>query len=239
VRRTKRNDLGTNSNMSNAPWSGPERAANLTVSQASIPQSRVEAGTEGFTMRISQLQRCALILGLLATAAAFALPAGAQQLSSSAIAPATSAADAAPTAIATNISAHPVQNFESTPVTDLPNAPIIAKPIGRIGVERLPSRRLWIALSVAQHGAAVFDAYSTRQAIASGATEQNPLLKPFANSPAIYGATQVAPLILDYAARRMQLCHNSFVRRMWWVPQSTGAAVSIFAGVHNMGVANR
>ena len=37
----------------------------------------------------------------------------------------------------------------------------------------------------------------------------------------------------------MQLSHNSLVRRMWWVPQSTGAAVSIFAGVHNISVANR
>jgi hypothetical protein len=199
----------------------------------------MEADTEDSKMRTSQLQKYARVYGLLAVAAAFALPAGAQQLSSSTIVPATSAADAAPNAIAMNVAANPEQNFETTPVTNLPNAPIVANPIGRIGVERLPSRRLWIALSVAQHGAAVFDAYTTRQAIASGAVEQNPLLRPFASSPAIYGATQVAPLILDYAARRMQLSHNSFVRRMWWVPQSTGAAVSIFAGVHNMNVANR
>ncbi len=191
-------------------------------------------------MRTTRFQKYALIYGLLAAASAFALPAGAQQLlSSSAIVPATSAADAAPTALATTVAAHPEQNFEATPVTDLPNAPIAARPIGRIGVERLPSRRMWIALSAVQHSAAVFDAYSTRQAIASGAVEQNPLLRPFASSPAIYGATQICPLILDYAARRMQLSHNSVVRRMWWVPQSTGTAVSIFSGVHNMNVANR
>jgi len=187
-------------------------------------------------MQTSQIQKYALICGLLA---AFALPAGAQQLSSSAIVPAGKAADAAPTAVAMNVAAQPEQNFETTPVTDLPNAPIIAKPIGTIGVERLPSRRIWLALSAAQHGAAVFDAYTTRQAVANGAVEQNPLLRPFASSPAIYGATQVAPLILDYAARRMQLSHHSLIRRMWWLPQSTGAAVSIFAGVHNMGIANR
>jgi hypothetical protein len=190
-------------------------------------------------MRTSQIRKYTLIYGFLAAAAAFALPVGAQQLSSFAIVPATKATDAAPAAIAMNVATQPEQNFETTPITDLPNAPIIAKPIGRIGVERLPSRRMWIALSVAQHGAAVFDAYTTRQAIASGAVEQNPLLRPFASSPAIYGATQVAPLILDYAGRRMQLSHNRLVRRMWWLPQSTGAAVSIFAGVHNMGVANR
>lgn len=190
-------------------------------------------------MRTSQLRKHALIYGLLAVAIAFAAPLHAQQLSASAIAPATSAADAAPAAITMAVAAHPEQNFETTPVTDLPSAPIAAKPIGRIGVEQLPSRKLWLALSVAQHGAAVFDAYTTRQAIATGATEQNPLLRPFASSPAIYVATQVCPLALDYAGRRMQLSHNSLVRRMWWLPQSTGAAVSIFSGVHNIGVANR
>jgi hypothetical protein len=190
-------------------------------------------------MRTSQLQKYALIYGLLAVAVAFARPVSAQQLSASAIVPATSAADAAPAAVAMNVAASPEQNFEATPVTNLPNTPIAAKPIGRIGVERLPSRKLWLALSVAQHGAAVLDAYTTRQAIATGATEQNPLLRPFASSPAIYAATQVCPLALDYAARRMQLSGNRLVRRMWWLPQSTGAAVSIFSGVHNIGVANR
>jgi len=192
-------------------------------------------------MRANRFQKQALAYGILALGIAFtvAQPARAQELYSSSIVPATSAADAAPAAIATDISAHPLQDFESTPAANLPSAPLVVKPIGRIGVETLPSRRTWIALSVLQHGAAVFDAYSTRQAVESGATEQNPLLRPFASSPAIYAATQVCPLILDYTGRRMQLSHNSFVRRMWWLPQSTGAAVSIFSGVHNMNVANR
>ncbi|MGO9591894.1 MAG: hypothetical protein ACLP3K_17840, partial [Candidatus Acidiferrales bacterium] len=119
-------------------------------------------------MRASKIQKYALMIGFLA-AAAFALPAGAQQLSSSDIVPATKATDGASAAVAMNVAAHPEQNFETTPVIDLPNAPIAAQPIGRIGVERLPSRKMWIALSVAQHGAAVFDAYTTRQAVASGA----------------------------------------------------------------------
>jgi len=189
-------------------------------------------------MRTAQFHKYPFIWGFLAGAIALAQPVCAQQLSSSAILPAAATADVAPTAIAVNVAAHPVQNFESTPVIDLPEAPVAGKPIGRIGVERLPSRKSWIALSIVQHSAAVFDAYSTRQAVASGATEQNPLLRPFASSPAIYAATQVGPLALDYVARRMQLSRNSFVRRMWWVPQSTGAAVSICAGVHNMRVAN-
>jgi hypothetical protein len=137
------------------------------------------------------------------------------------------------------VSARSSQNFESTPLVDLPDALPPAKPAATIGVERLPSRRNWIILSVVQHGAALLDAYSTRQAIASGATEDNPLLRPFASSPAIYAASQVAPLALDYAARRMQLSRNGFLRRTWWVPQSTGTVVSIFSGVHNLHVAGR
>jgi hypothetical protein len=190
-------------------------------------------------MGTNQFQKYALICGFFALAIAFAQPLRAQQMSSSSVLLATAAAEVASTAATMNVAAHPVQNLDATPVVDLPYAASSSKPIGRIGVERLPSRRAWIALSIAQHSAAVFDAYSTRQAIATGATEQNPLLRPFASSPAIYAATQVGPLVLDYAARRMQLSRNGIVRRMWWLPQSTGMAVSICAGVHNMRVANR
>ncbi|HEX4002531.1 MAG TPA: hypothetical protein VHX36_07770 [Candidatus Acidoferrales bacterium] len=190
-------------------------------------------------MRVNQAQKFAVILGVLSLAIALARPVCAQQIASSSILPATAAADAAPTAVAMSVAAQPEQNFESMPITDLAHAASSSKPIGRIGVERMPSRRAWIALSIAQHGAAVLDAYSTRQAIATGATEQNPLLKPFASSPAMYAATQVGPLVLDYAARRMQLSRNSLIRRMWWLPQSTGTAVSICAGVHNLRVADR
>jgi hypothetical protein len=190
-------------------------------------------------MRTNQFEAYAVICGLFALVITFAQPARGQQISSSSRLPATSAADAAPTAVSQDVAAHPSQNLDSTPVIALPDAPLGEKPIGRIGVERLPSRRSWIVLSITQHSAAVFDAYSTRQAIANGATEQNPLLRPFASSPAIYAATQVGPLVLDYAARRMQLSRNSAIRHMWWLPQSTGTAFSICSGVHNMRVADQ
>lgn len=102
-----------------------------------------------------------------------------------------------------------------------------------------PSRRQWLLLSMAQSGAAAFDAYSTRQSIATGAAEEDPMMRPFAHSPAIYGAIQVAPLVLDYFARRMQRSSNSFVRRTWWLPQSMGTATFVFSGAHNLGVAAR
>ena len=107
-----------------------------------------------------------------------------------------------------------------------------------IAVER-PSRRSWLALAAVEHGAAAFDAYSTRDAISHGAVEDDPLMRPFANSPAIYAASQVGPLVLDYVARRMQRSNNSFARRMWWLPQSAATAEFIFCGVHNLHVANQ
>ncbi len=105
--------------------------------------------------------------------------------------------------------------------------------------EEAPSRRKWIALSVAVHGAAAFDAYTTRQAIGRGAVEGDPLMRPFANSPSIYAAIQVAPVVMDFVARRMQRSQNPFLRKMWWLPQTGGAAMYLFSGVHNLGVAGR
>jgi hypothetical protein len=108
-----------------------------------------------------------------------------------------------------------------------------------VSAESLPSRRKWIALSIAQHAAATFDAYSTRNAISGGAVEQDPLMKPFANSSAIYAAIQVCPVALDFAARHMQRSDNNLIRRTWWVPQSVATGMYLFSGVHNIHVANR
>ena len=109
------------------------------------------------------------------------------------------------------------------------------------GIERAinsPSRRQWIALAIIEHGAAGFDAYSTRQAVGHGAVEQDPLMRPFAGSPAIYFATQVAPVLFDLLARHMQRSEYSLVRRAWWMPQTLSAGISTFAGVHNLHVAS-
>ncbi|MFY9754030.1 MAG: hypothetical protein WBS18_09915 [Candidatus Acidiferrales bacterium] len=103
--------------------------------------------------------------------------------------------------------------------------------------ESLPSRRTWLILSAMQHGAATFDAYTTRQSIQQGAVEEDPLMRPFAHSPAMYGAMQVSPFLLDYLARRMQRSDRNFVRHMWWLPQSVSTAVFIVAGVNNLHVA--
>jgi hypothetical protein len=102
--------------------------------------------------------------------------------------------------------------------------------------ESAPARREWLALAVLEHSAAAFDAYSTRDAISRGAKEEDPMMRPFAHSPAIYAAIQVGPVVFDLMARHMQRSQNSFLRRTWWVPQSVSTGASIFSGVHNLSV---
>jgi hypothetical protein len=102
----------------------------------------------------------------------------------------------------------------------------------------MPSRNAWITLSIVQHGAAAFDAYSTRQAVGHGAVEDDPMMRPFAHSPAIYVATQVGPVIFDLLARHMQRSEYPMLRHLWWMPQTMSAGLSIFSGVHNLSVAS-
>jgi hypothetical protein len=98
-------------------------------------------------------------------------------------------------------------------------------------------RVAWYSLAVAGHGAAAFDAYSTRLALSGGyGTEGNPFLRPFANSNALYAVTQVSPVVMDFLGKRMMVSEHRWVRRLWWVPQAAGSGFSIGAGVHNMGV---
>jgi len=130
-----------------------------------------------------------------------------------------------------------LQNSQSLSMIRVPESESVQ---GRfISAESLPSRRNWIALSIAQHAAAAFDAYSTRDAISRGAVEQDPLMRPFANSPAIYAAIQAGPVALDFVARHMQRSDNNFMRRTWWVPQSVSTGMFLFSGIHNIHVANR
>jgi hypothetical protein len=97
-------------------------------------------------------------------------------------------------------------------------------------------RKVWYGLLVTSHAAAGFDAWSTRRAVALGYNEGNPMLRPFANSNAIYVATQVSPAIMDYVGKRMMVSQHGWLRRMWWLPQVAGSGISIGAGVHNTGI---
>jgi hypothetical protein len=154
--------------------------------------------------------------------------------------------------------AEPVAPVNSTPAAAVANPalPVAIEPAAVVPVYgpayapvyRPPLRavsdpwqnRKWLALSIAAHSAAGFDAWSTRRVLSSvpGAQEMNPLLRPFAGNASMYAAVQVAPAVLDLVSRRMMRSRHDFLRNTWWLPQAVSAAVSVVSGVHNLGVYN-
>lgn len=137
----------------------------------------------------------------------------------------------------TAVSLEPTNSSEALSTIRLPELNP-GKPVGVTAAENKPYKREWLTLVVVEHGAAAFDAYSTRQAVSRGAVEDDPLMRPFAHSGLMNAATQVGPVAFDLLARHMLHSENGFVRKMWWMPQSVSAATSIFAGVHNLNVAS-
>lgn len=109
---------------------------------------------------------------------------------------------------------------------------------GELLTENHRNQRLWRGLVIASSGAATFDAWSTRHALTTvpGTQELNPLLKPFAGNASMYAVIQVGPLLMDYAGKRMMYSRHSWVRHMWWAPQTASFVSSLFSGVHNLGV---
>jgi len=116
-------------------------------------------------------------------------------------------------------------------------APAAFKPVLRAESDR-GAQRKWLLLTIAQHSAAAFDAWTTRRVVGNGlGYERNPLLRPFAKSGALYAAIHVGPLVNDWLARRLQRSQIAWVRKLWWLPQTVGAALHVWGGIHNLGVA--
>ena len=114
---------------------------------------------------------------------------------------------------------------------------LAAKPVFTRPRETPRQRKIWYALTVAGHSGAAFDAWSTHRAVAGGyGQEANPFLRPYASSHAIYAATQVSPLFMDYLGKRMMVSQHGWVRKLWWLPQTAGAGMSFFSGARNVGV---
>ncbi len=113
-----------------------------------------------------------------------------------------------------------------------------AKPATADSYESPRDRKIWYGLMFASHGAAAFDAWTTRRAIAGGyGVEGDPMQRPFANSGAIYATTQVTPLIMDYVGHRMMRSGHNWIRKGWWIPQAASASVSFGAAMHNYSIA--
>ena len=127
----------------------------------------------------------------------------------------------------------PSESSQALETLHVPQLPA-AKSTRILGVEAMPSRRSWILLSIADHSAAAFDAYSTRYAVSRGAVEADPMMRPFANSDGIYAVIQIVPVALDFMARRMQRSDSTLLRRTWWLPQSASTGLFLFSGAHNL-----
>lgn len=98
-------------------------------------------------------------------------------------------------------------------------------------------KRIWLGLSIADHSAATFDAWTTRRVISSGeGYEMDPLMRPFAGNASLYAAMQAGPLLFEYVGWRMMKSRHGWERRTWWVPQSLGMAMNLASGAHNLGV---
>lgn len=111
------------------------------------------------------------------------------------------------------------------------------RPVARRGEVSDQEKRGWYALLAVSSGAAAFDAWSTRRAVSGGfGTEANPLLKPFAHSNAMYAATQVSPLVMDFLGRKMMTSRHNWMRKMWWLPQLAGTNVSVSSAIHNVSI---
>ena len=128
----------------------------------------------------------------------------------------------------------------STETVQTPHVTLSMQPVKQAYMrprETRGQRIAWYTLAVTGHGAAAFDAYSTRLAISGGyGIEGNPFLRPFSHSGALYAATQVSPAVMDLIGKRMMVSENRWVRRLWWLPQAAGSGFSIGAGVHNLSV---
>lgn len=94
-------------------------------------------------------------------------------------------------------------------------------------------RRAWLMLGIAQHGAAFFDAKTTRDAMRNH-QELDPLLRPFAHSAALYPVMQVAPTGLDWLAVRLAASRHRWLRRIWWLPQAAATAGFLWSATHNL-----
>ncbi len=143
-----------------------------------------------------------------------------------------------------NSAAPAAANADPSPAA-IEQTPLISsyRPVYGLPVRTVSDRwqkREWLALSIAAHGGAGFDAWTTRKVLSNvpGAQEMNPLLRPFAGNASMYAAVQVAPTILDYVSRRMMNSRYDVLRHTWWLPQAVSAVVSVASGVHNIGVYN-
>lgn len=113
--------------------------------------------------------------------------------------------------------------------------PAVLKPIPEKPEVSMQEREVFYSLMAAEHGAAVLDAWSTRQVLQQGGRELDPLVRPFAHSATLYPALQITPIAVDYLAAKLMRSNHPALRKLWWVPQVVATSGSVYCGVANLG----
>ncbi len=113
--------------------------------------------------------------------------------------------------------------------------PAVLKPAPEKPQVSLRQRQVFYSLMAAEHGAAVLDAWSTRQVLQQGGRELDPLVRPFAHSATLYPALQVTPVAVDYFAAKLMRSNHPVLRKLWWVPQVVATSGSVYCGIANLG----
>lgn len=81
---------------------------------------------------------------------------------------------------------------------------------------------------------AIYDAETTFAGMKRGATEQNPIMRPFVKAGRVPTYTLMAGQALGTAAIGKYLRDKG--KPYWWVPQGLSAIGHLAAGLHNQGV---
>ena len=123
----------------------------------------------------------------------------------------------------------------SAPRQDLLIHPAVVTAAPRKPEVSLRQREAFYSLMAAEHGAAVLDAWSTRQVLQQGGRELDPLVRPFAHSASVYPALQVTPVAVDYFAAKLMRSNHAVLRKLWWVPQVVATSGSVYCGISNLG----
>lgn len=143
-----------------------------------------------------------------------------------------------PPSLSAEVALAPLPEFMALPEGPAPTlavAPVVA--VRNESHPILPNKQFFTLAALAHAGAA-FDSWSTLRLVDRGGQEANPLVKPFADSAAIYPVMQLWPVAIDYVAMKMARSEKSWVRRMWWLPQTLSAAASFTNGFRNIALGN-
>ncbi|MBZ5628697.1 MAG: hypothetical protein LAO06_07505 [Acidobacteriia bacterium] len=127
--------------------------------------------------------------------------------------------------------------LDATPANPAPASALIVpiRPVKLSTPSPAGSKRVWLALTIAQHSAATFDAWTTRRNVSSGNYhENNPFLRPFAGNNSLYVVMQITPTVFDLVGQRMRHSNRPWLRRIWWVPQAAQTATHLTLGARNL-----